>query len=234
MAPSMLLHHPTLSHYLRFIATTLGRDKLLRILQFLARFLSWHLLRKGYSASTLTPLAALQKQFGGARKVMRLGKNMEHLKAASVALDNKALTPVSRYLTTGRQLGYFGYLTLDNLGFLDSAGIYKVPAAKRLATEALRLWLVGIGFSVANGVYELRRLSEREQGVKKTEAEGALEAGRIAAARQALRRQLVCDLADMVLPVSSLGLVKIDEGLVSLAGLVSSAIGLQAAWKKTA
>jgi hypothetical protein len=46
---------------------------------------------------------------------MRLGKFVEHFRAAAVAADAKTMDPVKRYLTVGRQLGYAGYLTLDNL-----------------------------------------------------------------------------------------------------------------------
>ena len=50
----------------------------------MARFLSFYMLRKGYSASSIAPFEAIKKQFSQARKVMCLGKNIEHLKAASL------------------------------------------------------------------------------------------------------------------------------------------------------
>ena len=84
MVADTLVYHPAVSHYIRFIATTLGRDKALRLLQDLGRFLSWYLLRKGYSASAIAPWEAIKKQFGTGRRIMRIGKNVEHLKAASV------------------------------------------------------------------------------------------------------------------------------------------------------
>jgi peroxin-11B len=84
MVVDTLAHHPAVAHYLRFVATTVGRDKALRTLQYLARFLSWYLMRKGYPITAITPWEAMKKNFGAARKVMRIGKNAEHLKAASV------------------------------------------------------------------------------------------------------------------------------------------------------
>jgi peroxin-11B len=84
MAITTLVHHPFVAQYLRFVSTTVGRDKALRTLQYLARFLSWYLLRKGYSAAAIAPWDAVKKNFASARKAMRLGKNVEHLKAASV------------------------------------------------------------------------------------------------------------------------------------------------------
>lgn len=46
--------------------------------------------------------------------------------------------------------------------------------------------------------------------------------------------QLVSDICDLSIPLSGLGLVKLDDGIVGLAGTVSSLIGLHSAWKRTA
>lgn len=46
---------------------------------------------------------------------MRLGKFVEHIKAAAVATDAKGMDPVLRYCAIGRQLGYAAYMTLDNI-----------------------------------------------------------------------------------------------------------------------
>jgi peroxin-11B len=48
------------------------------------------------------------------RKVMRVGKFVEHFKAAAVASDAKSMDPVLRWTAVGRQLGYAGYMLFDN------------------------------------------------------------------------------------------------------------------------
>lgn len=50
-----------------------------------------------------------------ARKLLRLGKFVEHFKAAAVAADAKGSDAVLKYCTIGRQLGYAGYMAMDNL-----------------------------------------------------------------------------------------------------------------------
>ena len=45
---------------------------------------------------------------------MRVGKFIEHFKAAALASDAKGMDPVLRYTAIGRQLGYAGYMLLDN------------------------------------------------------------------------------------------------------------------------
>lgn len=52
--------------------------------------------------------------------------------------------------------------------------------------------------------------------------------------RVAARIQLVSDLCDLSIPLSTLGYVNLDDGLVGIAGTISSLIGVWSAWKKTA
>lgn len=66
------------------------------------------------------PFDAIKKQFGLARKLLRVGKNVEHFKAAAVAADARAMDPVLRYCAVGRQLGYAVYLSLDSLTYVSS------------------------------------------------------------------------------------------------------------------
>lgn len=51
---------------------------------------------------------------------------------------------------------------------------------------------------------------------------------------QATRLQLISDLCDFTVPSSALGYLKFDDGIIGLAGTVSSLIGLTAAWARTA
>jgi hypothetical protein len=46
---------------------------------------------------------------------MRVGKFVEHFRAAAIASDAPSLDPVLRYTTVGRQLGYAMYMVLDNV-----------------------------------------------------------------------------------------------------------------------
>jgi hypothetical protein len=52
--------------------------------------------------------------------------------------------------------------------------------------------------------------------------------------RAAARIQLISDLCDLTVPASALGFAALDDGLVGLAGTVSSLIGIWSQWRKTA
>ncbi|KAM7192484.1 Peroxisomal biogenesis factor 11 [Naviculisporaceae sp. PSN 640] len=234
MVADALIYHPAVSHYLKFVATTVGRDKLLRTIQYFARFYAWYLLRTNAVQTSIGPWETLKKQFGLVRKVLRAGKNIEHFRAAAEAADKKTMDPVLRYATVGRQLGYAGYLTLDLLTLLDATGVKKSKNAKRWQQEAFRFWAVGIMFSLLKETYTLWRLKQREAKVDKKEGEGAVEEKKIVMERKAAQLQLTCDLCDLTVPYSALGWVNLDDGFVGLAGTLSSLIGVYTQWKKTA
>lgn len=52
--------------------------------------------------------------------------------------------------------------------------------------------------------------------------------------RAAARIQLVSDLCDLAAPASALSILNLDDGLVGIAGTISSLIGVWSQWRKTA
>jgi peroxin-11B len=81
----------------------------------------------------------MKKQFGLTRKIMRLGKFVEHLKAAAVATDAKNMDPVLRTCAIGRQFGYAAYMSFDNLAAVSEIVFFS--------------WAVGGDESCAVGDY---------------------------------------------------------------------------------
>jgi peroxin-11B len=192
---------------------------------------------------------------------MRLGKFVEHFRAAANAYDAKTLDPVIRFCTTGRQLGYGAYMLTDTLTYLDASGVRPSATAKKMQTQAYKAWMTGLCFSVLNGVYTIykSRSEEAAQTDKAVAAEKTVEVKKLQryvsrptlpspfqafvtdttlltfySERSAAQTQLVSDLCDLFIPLSALGFIKVDDGVVGLAGSVSSLIGLMGQWSKTA
>ncbi|KAL2049858.1 hypothetical protein ABVK25_009842 [Lepraria finkii] len=234
MVADALVYHPSVAHYLRFVATTVGRDKLLRTLQYFSRFYAWYLFRTNNPARVIAPYEAIKKQFGLTRKCLRIGKNVEHFKAAAVAMDAKSMDPVLRYCAVGRQLGYAGYMTLDWITYMDAAGIRPMANAKRLLREAYKFWFVGLTFNIIAGMYSLQRIRQKEQNIDKNEGEGVVESKKLIKERTTTNLQLISDLCDLTVPIAALGWANLDDGMVGIAGTVSSLIGVWGTWKKTA
>lgn len=187
-------------------------------MQYFSRFYAWYLYRTNRPQSAIDPFNAVKKQFGTTRKILRIGKFVEHLKAAAIALDNKSpVDPVLRYLATGRQLGYAGYLTFDMIGVVDTIGIKKLSSAKSLGENAYRFWMSGLVCSAVAGVYSLWRLQEREKSIDRKEGDGAVEAKKI---------------EKYVLPWFESWVGEANVGVGNALPLVSSSLLISAIWPR--
>ncbi|KAL6709931.1 Peroxisomal membrane protein PMP27 [Coniothyrium glycines] len=238
MVADALIYHPTVAHYLKFVATTVGRDKVLRTLQYFSRFLAWYLYRTNRAQSTISPFEATKKQFGTTRKLMRVGKFVEHFRAAAVASDAKSMDPVLRFTAVGRQLGYALYMLCDNACVLDATNIRKSSFAPRLLREGYRAWFTGLAFSLASSVYSYYGLSLRSRAIlsasSSDDPEKVVERKKVERELNAVTVQLISDICDITIPASALGWVDLDDGIVGLAGTTSSLLGAWGQWKKTA
>ncbi|KAF8925731.1 putative peroxisomal membrane protein PMP27 [Dissophora ornata] len=224
--------------WLKFTATTVGRDKIYRAVQYFSRFLAWYLLRQGATKDTVARFNSLKKTLGLSRKLMRFGKPIEHLdnvvKAASIKDE------FLRYGVIGRQLAYAGYLTLDGIIFIDGSGAYKFKNIKKYSELASKCWLAGIIFSFLSGLYKTRHIHFRRQATarglthadesEKSHARTELKA--IAKEQHSVNKQLLQDGLDMLIPATGLGYLNLDDGLIGLIGTVTAIMGAQAQWRK--
>jgi len=238
---SQILFHPTVSQCLKFGGTTLGRDKTYRAVQYFARFYAWYLLTKG-DKTDAARWSALKLHLGTARKLMRLGKPIEHLQAALRATFSSG--PIPETITTiARQFAYFGYLSTDAVIWAHSVKFITMnpERAKKLTKISLRFWLAGILFSLTHGVLKTVRLAKEAKRLEKTKVWGekdlADEAARetrlgvVQTARNNNRKQLVIDLLDVWIPATGAELLNINEGTLGILGLISSVLGAKAHWQ---
>jgi len=161
----------------------------LRTLQYFSRFYAWYLYRTNNPASAIQPWATTKNQFSLTRKILRVGKFVEHFRAAAelydAAVKSGSGDKVVQYLQILRQLGYGGYLLLDTLTVLDAMGAKKSPSAKRLQTHAYKFWLAGLTASALTGIYNTYKLRERAKAIDEKDAEAKVEAVKIARYDQA-------------------------------------------------
>lgn len=196
----------------------------------------------------------MKTQFALTRKVLRVGKFVEHIRAGSEIYDAAIKAnngdKVTQYLQVLRQIGYAGYLFFDMLTVPDALGIKKSENAKRLQATAYRMWLTGLIASASAGFYTHYKLQARVKATNEKDAEGKVE--RLNLAKYALSAtkftytdslhrqqkatnvQLVSDLCDLTVPSTFLGYTTFDDGIIGLAGTLSSLLGVYGVWAKTA
>lgn len=151
-------------------------------------------------------------------------------------------------------------LTDGRFGQPDVVGFRKSANIKTVQEQAYRAWMTGLLFNVVAGVYSLAQLRKRVAAVDEKEAESVVEKKKIEryvtpqdhhkmspafhepslltlfthSEGNAAKIQLISDLCDLAVPLSALGYVTLDDGIVGLSGTVSSLLGLWTVWKKTA
>ncbi|KAI0034298.1 peroxisomal biogenesis factor 11 [Vararia minispora EC-137] len=234
---SQVILHPAASGSLKVLATTLGRDKLYRAIQYFARFYAWFLLARGNQYDA-TRWNALKSHLALGRKLMRLGKPLEHLQAALRA--SQTASELKEQVTTiARQLGYFGYLTYDAIVWANTVRfiVLKPATAQHVNKRANQFWLAGIVFSIANCVFKTARLTAEMQSLRATsEKDVGSDNARLArlsgldGIRSATRRQLLIDIFDVWIPAANIGLVSFNDGILGIFGLITSVLALQAQW----
>ncbi|KAJ5227612.1 uncharacterized protein N7469_007618 [Penicillium citrinum] len=235
MSPNVSPSHSLLAHFLRFIATTAGRDKILRTLQYFSRFCCWYLYRTKNPHSTIRPFEVIKREFKMTRKILRVGSFVEKFNAACSTLTRKSpMDPVLRYLTVVGHLGYGSYLALDTIILVDIIGVRKMNVTKSLQRLAYHAWMTGLTCNAVASIYSLWKLQRREKTANRKEGDGAIEARRINRERSNTSGQLIATVCDLIIPISELKLININDGLVGMTGFISSLIGIWFQWRKTA
>ncbi|RIB11408.1 peroxisomal biogenesis factor 11 [Gigaspora rosea] len=232
--PLQIIHHPVVDSSLKYANTTVGRDKVFKGVQFFARFLAWYLNRINYDKETIKRLSSLKSTIASSRKLMRTGKFVEHLQQASKALKEK--DEIARFTTVGRRLGYTVYLFCDSLLWAHSTGVYKFEQIKKITEIAYKFWIFGLTSSIIHCLYKLHQnglkknffeKNSRSKNIESSEKISSIDSEVIA-----LRRQLLQDIFDIMIPTTSLGYIHLEDGIVGLAGVLSAIIGAKMQWEK--
>ncbi|KAI8871177.1 peroxisomal biogenesis factor 11 [Ramicandelaber brevisporus] len=228
--------------YMRYTAATAGRDKAIRTIQYGARFLAGIGGLWGASPDTLKRLELLKKNTSLTRKLMRVGKWIDSLNTAQKALETRDY--FLRLTLTGKSLCQAGFLFVDTLIWLNSTGVYKFKNGKNFSKIYARFWLSALLLSIISGLYKLRAIAARAALLRRITAnanvnsekgvdpEIAKEISTIKKDKATAVRALVQDSLDAIIPVAMLELAPISEGIVGLAGLLTSLMGAEAQWAK--
>ncbi|KAG1435710.1 hypothetical protein G6F56_013867 [Rhizopus delemar] len=102
-----MLSHENVDSFNRYLNTTVGREKLCRLVQYFARFYAFYLLRQGAPDGTVERWVQLKSHLGNGRKFFRLLKPVEFAQVAvkSLTIQDEVL----RYTAVGKQAGMFFY-----------------------------------------------------------------------------------------------------------------------------
>ncbi|WRT66301.1 uncharacterized protein IL334_003255 [Kwoniella shivajii] len=248
--------HPKISQSLAVLATTIGRDKAYRLIQYLARLIAWSLLRKG-NVETAARWEGLKNGLATGRKVLRLFRPAEFLQSAMILAQKPVQGPaqIAQLAQIGRQLGYAGFFTNDMIVWLGQIRFLKLDKVQldRFQRLTFKFWLSGIICSLISSsasIVKLRAdsrrfalnadIAKRESGEKgpddraREDAERRERGRALLAQRQSLLSQLISDSCDVWIPATGLGYASVNDGALGALGAITSYMSLQTQWKKHA
>lgn len=234
--------------------TVAGRDKVLQLLQYTARFLAWHSHRANYAQDTVDRFTVVKQKLILARKLWRVGRFLDQINAVYLSNAKHAYSLLAHYLTIGRQVSLASYLLIDTITAVDAVGLKKLPHMVRLGRLCNQLWATGLFFGISNGIYRVvemlrsRRVAASGPGEEK---EGDQVNGHVHSAKDSrglvppaipisaseqrdIVLQLVADILDFTVATAGFDLHNLSEGFVSAAGVQSSLIGFFFLWRDSA
>ncbi|SCU92670.1 LAFA_0F12112g1_1 [Lachancea sp. 'fantastica'] len=230
MVCDTLVYHPSISRLISLLDTTAGREKILRLLQYLCRFL-------GYQYSSILA-KKLQTEFTTVRKILRFLKPLNHLQLASKFYDNKISNDnVVRVFNVLKNLAYAGYLTLDQINLLRILKL--VPVTKTTGIQVPRwanwCWFAGL---ISGLVLDLRKLQVTQEHIKvllvTDNDEKNMNASKLTKHyqdRAAALKRLLWDSLDTFIVLNNLQFLKSPDGSIGLAGVATSLFGIQSLWE---
>ena len=171
----------------RILATTHGRDKLYRLIQYTTRFLVPVLVAYGGSKDLISRLNALKVGLGQTRKcgsflffygknkhiVMRAAKWIDFLRAAGKATTIR--DGVERASSVLRSLSMAVYMFLDTLTWINAVKIYHFSGISSIQRRAFQAWFFALVVGWLNSTYKLRKVSLKQTEILKLEERGKLD-----------------------------------------------------------
>lgn len=112
----MFVTDANITSFNKYLATTNGREKIYRLIQYFSRFYAFYLLRQGAPAKAIQRWSNLQNYLGTARKVFRFFKPIEVGQGVIKSLAIK--DPILRILQLARLASYFAYFTSETLNLV--------------------------------------------------------------------------------------------------------------------
>ncbi|KAI8926682.1 peroxisomal biogenesis factor 11 [Entophlyctis helioformis] len=221
----------------KYLSTAVGRDRINRFLQYFSRFLIWYGQRNGFTKENIARITALMAAAGQTRKMMRAGRQIEFFRNAQKSLTIK--DEIIRATTVGKNVSMGLWLTFDLLQLIHSIGLYKFESIKDIQARGNRFWFIALLASLIGGAYKINavniRLTQEKKLQKSVAAQGAVKSEELANVKKsvaqlesekgALVYAAVQDSLDILIPASSLEYIKLESGIVGLAGSVTSLMG---------
>ncbi|KAH3681060.1 hypothetical protein WICPIJ_007974 [Wickerhamomyces pijperi] len=235
MVLDTVVYHPTLLKLIKYLDATAGREKSLRLIQYLVRFLSFQVKQAGYPLALFQLLKNLQNQAAFIRKALRFLKPLNHLQDAAKAFDNKLSDSILRHSIVLKNIAYIGYLSLDSLAWFKILGLVSTKTFSKAPKYANWFWFAGLLAGLVNDLRKITITNSQISSISNVEgnekSQDKMKAVQVE--NYKATRKLVWDSLDFFVVLNNLGFLRNSEGAIGLAGTITSVLGVQDVWGAT-
>ncbi|KAL5005352.1 hypothetical protein ScPMuIL_018808 [Solemya velum] len=232
----------------KFGSQTNGRDKLCRLVQYSSKLCSWSLEKYVKKDDIVEKLKKLEAALSMTRKVLRLGKSVDFMHSAlkSIHLSDVIL----RLTITLSKVNQALFLLFDHIIWAHSIGLIKADK-KKWSVLAARFWLVSLILNIARDCYEMSLVMNRECRETSQSSKSSYRNGdanyrgkskslhvvtnmtflkKYLEENKPVVMDLVKNVSDLILPMTTLGYTNASPGLQGFLGTVSSLVGVVTIW----
>lgn len=200
----------------RILALTDGRDKLMKVIQYTAKFLLWKY--PSTDSEMKSKAKIISSQFSTIRKVIRLAHFLEPLN------EGYDIMRSAKYATTAEKLAPLGAIIgicndiSDDLICLSKIGLIAKEHSKRLTPISDRLWLFSIFIDIQANLEATNKLISTQDFKKDPKAIQKVYLNRISLAK------LISDLIFCTVDVFEMD-GKVSPAWQIMTGLLSASLG---------
>jgi len=226
--------------FLEWLKKTDGRDKLYRLIAYGSKIPIHILKQNGGDKDTIQRLTKGASAVGQTRKLMRMFRSLEYTQEFLKAFLVK--DEFERYSGLLKNFLLAVWMVADHIQWLNKAGYLKLTDTKKLDEIHSKAWFYGLFFGILLSAYKLKAVVEQLTTARhslrvaesndskdgKATASGKLREleGKQFKTAQGLAKSLL----DIIIPAARLEWLPVSDGVVGLAGTITSVMGIYDTW----
>jgi len=230
--------------FLKTLESTNGRDKLGKLIQYVARFSAWYLAKYNpKDKESIAMATGVQKGVASARKLTRLLKWWPLLIKVYDACMKKGLNqPIVELVRHLSALGFANYFFWDGAGWAIGVGLMKGDSAK-YSKWSMYGWFAALVFAMIADALDILKIVKQKQ----VEAKPAAGSETSAPAASSSLSCTVCapccnpvvkkyilnyakNISDCCIAAKGIQIADFSEGWLGICGIVAALVGFYELW----
>ena len=205
-----------------YFATTAGRDKFYRAIQYFCRFLVQH--STGINQDKLKSIVSNASVTRKWLRLVRLDFFNPLVEEIEKPSKLKRTDPVLHYLTVIRNISMQLFFYCDHAILFQSLKLYNPTkdTLQNIKTFQMRFWAAGLILSIFKQIHSTNSYPRKQ-----------LDGEQSFAAKMKETKTLLMDIFDLMIPLTSLGYTHFSESAVGIFGTITALNGVNEVLRKT-